>query len=197
MLGSALLPSLSPFLPACGSGGDAPSTGCCGVMHFKSTERLWGQRRPGFPGVVAGIDGSSSLAVTPGAVGSAAPGTIFSPSSVRFSSCPSSRAAPPVCLGLLKASVPRAGRGLPEPGEGSLARSPRGVRGGGSGPAVLPCPAPPRRIPIKPQTITHRWAVLDKRLHYFWLPLPRGSWKPGIQGSHSTALFKQVLLIEL
>lgn len=66
-----------------------------------------------------------------------------------------------------------------------------------SGPrSVLPCPAR-CRIPIKPQTITHRWAVLDKRLHYFWLPLPWGSWKPGIQGSHSTALFKQVLLIEL
>jgi len=60
----------------------------------------------------------------------------------------------------------------------------------------LPCPAP-RRIPIKLQTITHHWAVLDKRLHYFWLPLPWGSWKPGIQGSHGRALFKQVLLIEL
>lgn len=147
------------------------------------------------------MDGSRSLAVTPGAVGSAAPGTIFSLSSVRFSSCPNCRAAPPVCLGLLKAGVPRAGRGgcrgSLSPGKGPWPCAPRGVCGGGPGPAVLPCPAPPRRIPIKPQTITHRWAVLDKRLHYFWLPLPRGSWKPGIQGSHSTALFKQVLLIEL
>lgn len=93
------------------------------------------------------MDGSRSLAVTPGAVGSAAPGTIFSPSSVRFSSCPSSRAAPPVCLGLLKAIVPRAGGGAaraPGPGKGPWPVALRGVRGGGSGPAVLPCPALPR-----------------------------------------------------
>lgn len=141
VLGSALLLSLNPFLPS-GSVGDGFSRVCCGVMHFKSQERLWGQSRPGFPGVVAGMDGSRSLAVTPGAVGSAAPGTIFSPSSVRFSSCPSSRAAPPVCLGLLKASVAGLAGGLPDPGEGSLACSPTGVRGRlrPRCPA-LPCPA--------------------------------------------------------
>lgn len=146
VLGSALLLSLSPFSPMCGSVGDGPSRGCCGVMHFESMEWLWGQRRPGFPGVVAGMDGSRSLAVTPGAVGSAAPGTIFSPSSVRFSSCPSSRAAPPVCVGLLKASVPRAGRGAagaPRAREGSLARSPAGCAWRRPRPhcPALPCPA--------------------------------------------------------
>lgn len=93
-----------------------------------------------------GIDGSGSLAVTSGAVGSAAPGTIFSPSSVRFSSCPSCRAAPPVCLGLLKAGVPRAGRGavglLSPPGKGPWPAAP-GVCAGAA-PAPLSCPALPR-----------------------------------------------------
>lgn len=133
--------------------------------------------------------------------------TIFSPGSVRFSSCPGPAVAPPVRLALPGAICAfdrpaRVGAGLPGvrargrvcPGAVRCVREAAAPCPGP--PPVLPCPAP-RRIPIKPQTITHRWAVLDKRLHYFWLPLPWGSWKPGIQGSHSRALFKQVLLIEL
>lgn len=63
----------------------------------------------------------------------------------------------------------------------------------------LRCPALPCALQDTNKTPDYYspLAVLDKRLHYFWLPLPWGSWKPGIQGSHSTALFKQVLLIEL
>lgn len=145
VLGSALLPSRSPSCPRVGQWEMA--RGCCGVMHFKSTEWPWGQSRPGFPGVVAGMDGSRSLAATPGAVGSAAPEAIFSPSSVRFSSCPSSRAAPPVCPGLLKASVPRAGlagaAGAPRARGRVPGPQPPGCAWGRLQPRcpALPCPA--------------------------------------------------------
>lgn len=69
---------------------------------------------------------------------------------MRFSSCPSPRAAPPVCLVFSKANVPQvtrpwagsgAGRGSPSLGKGPWPTALRGVWGGGcSAPrSVLSC----------------------------------------------------------